>query len=181
MTASQTAAEVHDLLAHDIAAGRQPEDWKEVHLAWLLKHGKPANSRSSYRGISLIETMAKISTRISETIISKYLRPPAAFACSIAGRSTHDLIFVANEVLRRTSEQGREATILLVDATSAFDTIDQQGIINALMRSSAPPWGIRLQILRLRGVKTTTKIGSAASTVFRTRGVPQGSPSGSTL
>jgi hypothetical protein len=71
--------------------------------------------------------------------------------------------------------------MVLVDATAAFDSVDQQGILEALHKSGAPAWAIRLQVLRLQGIRTTTKVGNASSTVFRTRGVPQGSPSGSTL
>jgi hypothetical protein len=181
ISASEVAPQIFDLLVHIIAAGCQPDDWKQTQMAWLLKSDKPPCLRTSYRGVSLIETTAKVATRLSENVISRFLNPPAAFAGSIAGRSTHDLVWTANEVLRRAREHGRQLTMVLVDATAAFDSVEQHGILKALRKSGAPDWAIRLQVLRLQGVRTTTKVGNATSTVFRTRGVPQGSPSGSTL
>jgi hypothetical protein len=181
INAAEVAPQVFDLLVHAIAEGQQPDDWKQTQMAWLLKSDKPASVRASYRGVSLVETTAKVATRLSENVIARFLNPPAAFAGSIAGRSTHDLVFTATEVLRRAKEHGRQLTMALVDATAAFDSVDQQGILDALRKSGAPAWAIRLQVLRLQGIRTTTKVGKATSTVFRTRGVPQGSPSGSTL
>ncbi len=127
-------------IAEEVSARQSQKSWSsttwvnDFQIKWRLKSGKPPLDRASYRGVSLIDTLAKVATRPSETVISKHLGPPINFAGSIRGRSTHHVIITAREIIRRANEQRKQVTAVLVEATSVFDTVDQGNILQELQR-----------------------------------------------
>ena len=103
--------------------GIYPENWSKSMIVPILKKGDK-NNTDNYRGISLINVISKIFTKILNARLVKWAGTNQKMHREQAGRSTIDQIFVLNALVEKyiSRKKGRFYTVY-VDFSKAFDSI----------------------------------------------------------
>ena len=164
-----------------------PMSLKVAHIIPLLK--KPSfdpESLSNYRPVSNLPFLFKVLERIVFSRLSQYLIDNNLYDDhQSAYRSNHSvetlLSNVSNFILQEM-DVGKITAMVLLDLSSAFDTVDHEILLNELaslgVQGQALEWfrsylSFHSQIVRINGCKSNS--------MPLTCGVPQGSVGGPTL
>ncbi len=171
-----------------LSEGVFPDSYKNAIVKPLYKkHSLPHEDLSSYRPISNLNFISKIIERIIHTRISNYLKTfPSLSPFQSAYRPFHStetaLLRIQNDLLLAMDNKKVSALILL-DLSSAFDTIDHHILLSRLS-SYFGISGLALKLLTsyLQNRTQTVCIDSQFSTPSPlTTGIPQGSVLGPLL
>ena len=105
--------------------GHIPTNLNSTFITLIPKSAEP-NSFGEFRSIALCNLIYKISSkiianRLKETLQDHISREQYGF---LKGRSIHDAIAVAHEVLHSMHTEKREALVMKVDLYKAYDSID---------------------------------------------------------
>ena len=167
---------------NSVDLGYFPDSWKSSLITMILKPGKPASSPSSYRPISLLLTLLKLSERIMIVKITKYMiknnlmnKFQAGFR---KGKScTHQLLRLSEHISTWFNKRPTGRTVaIFIDAEKAFDTVWHDGLRKMLHDSNIPVKIIRWISSFLRNRRGKVKVNNCISKeVFLLAGVPQGS------
>lgn len=163
-----------------LESGIFPAGWKEARLMLIRKPGKPLQIPSSYRPLSLINTVAKLFERVIKKRLVAHLESlPGGLSCHQygfrKGRSTLDALEAVDAVVQRVGSGSLASrdlcTLVAIDVANAFNSAPWSKIDAALGKKSVP--GYLRNIIRayLSNRHLLTDMGSMPVTC----GVPQGS------
>ena len=159
-----------------------PQIWRTAIIVPLLKAGKPSGFLKSYRPVRLTSFVVKLMERLIAERIFFIMETSGSFSNLQAGfrrgGSCEDQILkitqaIENGFQRRKMER---STLVLLDFSSAFDTVWRQRLLISMSEQ-----GIPLQIIRWiasfldnRQAKVRFGDGMSKSRIIR-QGLPQGS------
>ena len=176
------------IINSSLESGKFPDSCKSAIVRPLLKkQGLDINILRNYRPISNLPYIAKLIEKTVLVQVNSYLCQNNLYAkCQSAYRVGHStetaLLRVQNDVLRALDIQN-DVIIVLLDLSSAFDTIDHDILLHRL-RCRFKIDGVVLEWIRsyLRGRTQRVCVGSVVSEAqFLDCGVPQGSVLGPVL
>jgi hypothetical protein len=163
--------------------GYYPRQLKAARTVVLRKLGKEDYSQpGSWRPIALLNTMGKIvealaARRLSILAEQNGLLPPEQMG-NRPGRSTETALQLLTEQIQTVWQSNEHvASVLSLDISGAFDTVDHQRLLQNMKEKGVPGWFCRWTRSFLQD-RTTTLLIDGEETVSRRlpAGVPQGSP-----
>ena len=108
--------------------GKAPDEWSKSIITPIHKQGKDKNEPLSYRGISLMSTIAKLFTSILNNRIKLYLETNHLLADEQngfrTGRSCQEHIFVLNSIIRNRNNENKATFACFIDMAKAFDSVN---------------------------------------------------------
>ena len=170
-----------------LSSGSFPEPFKMAHVVPLLKKSNLTklnhNELCNYRPIANLMFLGKVLEKIATAQLRIYLHDCGLFSMmQSAYRSFHStetaLIQIYNDMLIAV-DKGLEAVVVLLDYSSAFDTIDHQIVVERLQRNyGVTGSAIKLLESYLEGRRQTIVVNDSLS---YPRLIPWGVPQGSVL
>ena len=156
-----------------------PNDWKVARVRPLYKGGA-ADNVSNYRPISILNTVSKIFERIVYDQLYSYLNEYQLLSEYQSGfRPYHSIttaLLDATTSWLNNMDQGRLNLVVFLDFAKAFDTVNQEILINKLrtygVRSGSLAW---FQSYLYNRTQMCSVSGFSSSECIITCGVPQGS------
>jgi hypothetical protein len=162
--------------------GTYPEQFKAARTVVLRKPDKDTYEEpGSWRPIALLNTIGKtmealLARRLSNFAEKEGLLPDAQMG-NRPGRSVDTALELLLEQIHTTWHAGGVATVLSLDISGAFDTVNHLRLLNELRIKGLPPWLVRWVQAFLTDRTTTLLIdGTETAPIQLTGGVPQGSP-----
>jgi hypothetical protein len=115
------------------AAGHTPEQWGKALVILLYKKGDPTDP-GNYRGISLLDVVGKVFTklvakRIEETVKDVIVEEQAGFT---AKRGCPEHIYALYRMIRGRKKEGKDTYLFFLDVRKAFDTVWRDGLLKKL-------------------------------------------------
>jgi ribonuclease HI len=189
------------LLNQSLATGDVPESWRTGNIIPLLKPGKNATEMKSYRPVTLTSHLSKvmeriIAARVVYVVGDKLQKTQFGFR---HGRSTIDavarLVHFVTEALNEWESwregkgqtakyctKNHRAAAVLVDFSSAFDTIDHSMVISKLRQLGVQDFEARWLRNFLCDRRNRVSLDEVKSPFVKfTAGVPQGTVLGPLL
>ena len=132
--------------------GRFFADWKKQRLVLLRKRNKPLGDASSYRPISLLDTMGKLREEMILQRLQGYMvRENGLSEHQFGfrkGRSTVDaiqaVVDIATKARRRTGKRKGFCALISIDIRNAFNTARWNICIEAMVRKKVPDYPLRM-------------------------------------
>jgi hypothetical protein len=161
-----------------------PEAYKEAKTIVLAKPGKtPAAYRTpaGYRPIALLPTIGKtieaiIAGRVTEAAEQHRLLPDEQMG-NRRSRSTELAVRLAVAQVQEAWRQKATASLLQLDISGAFDTVNHTRLLHTLRELGFPGWTVRWVKAWLTGRTAVLHFDGKATAPFAiSAGVPQGSP-----
>ena len=166
-------------------AGQFPKEWKSARLVLIPKPGKDPRAQTTYRPISLLDSLGKLFERVLLSVLQKQLNENDGLSDNQYGfRKGRQTIDAVNKVIE-TARAGhtkayrhRTSTLLVTfDVRNAFNAARWEWILAALKQVASPKmYNIVDSFLHDREMITPHN-----EVIQLTRGVPQGSVLGPTL
>ena len=158
-----------------------PKHWKIAKIKVLKKKSNNLDDPSSYRPISLINTLSRLFEKIINIRLLDWAESTQSLHKNQSGfrkhRSTQDNIFKIIETCKNALQTGKKCGMVLFDIEKAFDKAPHKGILRALSKLNCPPKIGFLLSSFLSNRKFVVEInGSMSETKNIRAGVPQGSP-----
>ena len=164
---------------YSLSAGVVPEDWKHGHIILILKPGKPATNRSSYRPITLLPCMGKLLERILKARLEHYLEnkkllSPFQYGFR-PGRSTEQVVLQLANQVQHSVNSSEYCIVVYIDLKGAFDGIWRKGLLYKMSTL-----GIQGSVLSwmedyLSGRRQSVVVhGATSGSTSSEMGVPQG-------
>ena len=128
---------ITDVVNVSFTSGIMPSDLKTSHVSPILKQSNlEVNNLSNYRPVSQIPFIAKVVEKCACNQLHEHCQANNLYPkMQSAYRSNHStetaLLRVHNDLLRALDER-REVVIVLLDLSTAFDTIDHTIFLNRL-------------------------------------------------
>lgn len=119
-----------------------PQSWKEAIVIGIRKPGKPASEPSSYRPISLLNTLGKlyeriIYSRLKDVIASKSLIPIEQFGFRARHSCVQQVHRIVEHIVERFPQNIRTGA-LFFDVAKAFDKVWHDGLVYKLYTLGVP-------------------------------------------
>lgn len=165
---------------------KYPQKWKHSIIIPIQKKGKEKSDPSSYRPISLLNTMGKITEKVILKKIMKaekklQINNSAKFGFKPGHNTTQQAVRIVNDVIKGYNKE-QNTVLILLDIEKAFDTVWQAGLLYKTMKYNYPAHITNIINSYLQNRTLQVKINSAKSTTKRINaGVPQGSVLGPQL
>lgn len=163
-----------------------PAQWKTAVVIPIAKPGKNPNNHDSYRPISLLSTLSKVTeklilTRINTITQELQLPDKVQFGFKHGHNTTQQVTRLVTDIIQNFKKNKTTAMVLL-DIEKAFDRVWIAGLVEKLSMLGYPPYIVQLIHSYLSERKMTVKIKNTYSR-YRTitAGVPQGSVLGPVL
>ena len=164
-----------------IQKSQYPMKWKTAKIVPIHKgKNKPKNLTSSYRPISLLPTISKLIERLVQKQLMKFMTNSKQININQhAYRSSHSttsaICQLADELYTAT-DNNLMSTLLAVDQSSAFDTVDHCILLKKLEKYNCSQKTVEWLKNYLNFRTQFVSIGGKSSVMKPvTRGVPQGS------
>ena len=157
-----------------------PPAWKEAIVVCIPKVGKPLSAPSSYRPISLLNSLSKVAEsvilqRLSTIIKNKNLIPDCQHGFRTGHSTCHQLLRVT-ELIADNMNRRRHTSMLLLDIQQAFDRVWHEGLIYKLIANNIPHYLIGTIKSYLSDRIIRVRVGNTLSSPKAiSAGVPQGS------
>lgn len=158
-----------------------PESWKVGIVIPILKPNKPPHLTSSYRPITLLNTMSKITEKVILQILHKYINKKTLIPVRQFGfRSGHSTTLTVAHMIRDIIHgyNRKQCTVLLLlDIQRAFDTVWHNGLAFKLKNvCKFPDYIVALirNFLKSRQIIVCVN-GTYSDKIRISAGVPQGS------
>jgi hypothetical protein len=174
---------IHSLIQACITIEYFPQTFRHARTIVLKKPSKPNyHLAGAWRPIALLNTIGKVF----ETVLATQLRTvaeenhllPASQMGNRRGRSTESVLELLVAQIRTVWESKRHvASVLSMDITGAFDTVNHTRLLDNLRKKGIPGWFVRT-IQSFLTDRTVSLVVDQRDTQIRTlgAGVPQGSP-----
>ena len=129
--------------------GHFPSRFKEARTVVLRKPNKASyDEPGSWRPIALLNTIGKImealmAKRLGDAAEAHHLLPDTQMGAR-RGRSTDTALELLTEQVRTVWNSGRfAASLLSLDISGAFDTVNPTRLLDILRQKGFPPWVVR--------------------------------------
>ncbi|CAF0948508.1 unnamed protein product [Brachionus calyciflorus] len=158
-----------------------PNEWKIAKIKILPKKNCDPNLESSYRPISLLNTISRLLEKIINNRLYNWAEKRKLINPEQSGfrknHSTQDNIFKIIENTKNGFQKKEHTGIVLFDIEKAFDKAPHKGILKSLTKLRCPKKiGIWISAF-LEGRKFCVEINDTLSKILDIEnGVPQGSP-----
>ncbi|XP_055533253.1 uncharacterized protein LOC129723146 isoform X2 [Wyeomyia smithii] len=152
---------IHRIMLRVWSDEELPSDWLEGLICPIYKKGHCLDC-SNYRGITLLNTMYKILSRIlfhrlrplQETFVGEY-------QCGFrGGRSTTDQMFTLRQILDKFLEYNLQTHHLFIDFRAAYDSVKRNELWQIMIEHDFPTKLIRLIRATLEGSTSSVRIAS---------------------
>ena len=159
--------------------GIVPQEWKKAILIPIHKPGKPKNSPSSYRPISLTSCLCKLLERILNSRLMWFMEKERKFNDEQAGfcpcRSTEDQVTYLTQLIEEGFQAKKQTVVVWVDLEKAFDRVWTKGLLLKLLKTNITHkmYNWIKQYIHNRKAKVSLK-GKYSRTASFKQGVPQG-------
>src|SRR3982075_990106 len=160
-----------------------PRKFKEACTIVLQKPGKPSYSDpGAWRPIALLSTIGKVIEALTAQRLSKaaeeYHLLPKTQMGGRKNRSTETALELLTEQIHTLWPSKKHvATLLSIDISGAFDTVNHIRLLEILRKKGLPPWIVRWIRAFLKNRSTTLVIQNQETALFEIDArVPQGSP-----
>jgi len=167
------------ILNRSLQIGYFPRIWKAGLTLCIPKPGKPAHLPTSFRPITLINSIAKAYERIILKRLQKYLGDTKFHHHSQHGflpaRSTDTALWTLYRDAHAAFKKRTQIALLSLDISNAFDRAPHQIILHELQKAKAPAYLSAIVKSFLSERSYTIKTPEAALTTTPTAGTPQGS------
>jgi hypothetical protein len=125
-----------------------PPVWKHASVISILKPGKDPSLPSSYRPISLLDTIGKLFekillSRILSEVSGRWLLRDKQFGFRPKHSTTIQLARVVERVTRNFGEK-RLTGVIFLDVAKAFDTIWVDGLLSKLTALNFPSYLVKI-------------------------------------
>ena len=152
-----------------------PTQWTQSSAIIIPKKGDRKDLKN-YRPIALLPTIYKTFTKVLANRITRQLdeQQPREQAGFRRGFSTTDHLQVVNQVLERARECKIPMCMVFVDYEKAFDSIEINAVINALIRQNLPKKYIRTLLNINTDCSTSIRLFHDDIVIPINRGVRQG-------
>ena len=160
-----------------------PSSWKHAIIVPIHKPGKPANSPTSYRPISLLPTISKLYERILLERIKPYLHaiPKHQFGFKTKHSTCHQIQRIS-EIIVHGFEKKQYTTAAFLDLTQAFDKVWHRGLQQKLKILNLPIYLLKTITSFISNRSFKVRVETDFSQPHQIKaGVPQGSVLGPTL
>ena len=166
-----------------------PYAWKQSTIIPILKPGKPSDSPSSYRPISLTSCTSKLFERMVLGRLTYFLEQQDILSPVQAGfrpgRSTVDQVLLLSQSIAdffHQSKPGARTVLATVDFAKAFDSVWHSALLSKLLSLDLPLCFVEWIRSYLSDRRSKVRICNSYSRTFcLRRGVPQGSVLGPVL
>jgi len=125
------------IINHSMELGHVPNSFKVAHVRPLIKKpGLDENNLKNYRPVSNLPFLSKVLERVVDARINKHMtKHKLQEDMQSAYRKLHStetaLLKVQSDILQ-SLDQGNASILILLDLSSAFDTIDHQILLERL-------------------------------------------------
>jgi hypothetical protein len=162
---------VHEYILRTWRSGKAPEDWKRAQIVILHKSGSRANL-DNYRGISLLDIIGKVYTRVllgrlQAAMDSRLHEAQMGFR---PGRSCSDALFTINQLTNWSREFQQPLFACFVDLKKAYDCVNRDALWYVLGRQGVPAKLVELLRDLHTGSSATIKAFGGESRPFEIRG-----------
>uniref|UniRef100_A0A7I4YM96 Reverse transcriptase domain-containing protein n=1 Tax=Haemonchus contortus TaxID=6289 RepID=A0A7I4YM96_HAECO len=170
---------LHTLLAehfnHYIRLKRIPQQWKESKTVLLFKKGQREDI-SNYRPISLLSVVYKSFTKVLlnrvERILDNY--QPVEQTGFRKNFSCMDNIHAVCQLIERSREYRLPLALLFVDYKKAFDSVEINAVLNALVQAGVDPAYVHLLEQCLSNTSTFIQLFERKLKISVGKGMRQG-------
>jgi hypothetical protein len=143
------------------------------------RHKGNASSAGDFRPISLIQSFAKLVTKILANRLGPYLQDlVAAKQCAfIRGRSIHDNFMLVQQSIKFLHKRRISSLLLKLDISKAFDSVSWAFLLEILTHLGfGPVWRNLISNLLFTSSTQVLLNGSPGNHIFHRRGLRQGDP-----
>ena len=128
-------------------------------------------SRSSWRGISLLDVMGKLFARVLNNRLQLVVEETVSDSqCGFrAGRGCVDMIFCVRQLVEKAIEHNTKVFLLFVDLRKAYDSVPRAALWCTLQRYGVPDVIIELVRSLHDGMSATVTAGGGRSEPFSVR------------
>mgnify|MGYP001545129845 CR=1 FL=1 len=160
-----------DLFNCIFATGTYPDDWALARLIALHKKG-PTQDCGNYRGISIMDTCAKLYDMILGARLERWFKPNAAQAGAQRGRGCLEHIMSLRLLCDYAVSKRKRLFCIFVDFSKAYDRVPRDKLLNQLAEAGC---GARM-VAALSVIYRNTAAVLGTQTITSSMGVRQGSP-----
>ena len=165
---------------HCFLTSTAPTHWKLSNVVMLYKgNNKDSRSPSSYRPLSLANSIYKVYASMIQSRLAYYLdhRLQAQHFGFRAGRSISTLLFILRRLTELFERHSSSLYILFLDWSQAFDSVSHPALRAALLRYGVPPQTVNsIMALYHQAQFFVPDRLSTSSTRSIGRGIRQGCP-----
>jgi len=176
--------EVANVFNKCLQNGCFPIAWKEARLVLVRKPDKPLELPSSYRPLSMFNTIGKMFERVLKRRLEAHLGLEGLSENQYSfrrGKSTMDAIekvlAIVNHINSVPWRRRELCALVSIDVANAFNTVPWEKIGEALRRKNVPFYLIRI----LRDYLRERRLQTDAGNIDVTSSAPQGSVIGPIL
>jgi hypothetical protein len=163
-----------------------PNQYKTAIIIPIPKPGKNSNNTESYRPISLLNSISKLTEKIIHRRLNTFLeeqniKQECQFGFKLSHSTTHQIARISNDILINFN-QDKNTVLTLLDLEKAFDRVWIKGLLYKLYKAGINSNFIKLMSSYLCDRKIRVKVNNELSTEKTIKaGVPQGSVLGPSL
>lgn len=157
-----------------------PTQWKTAIIAPILKPDKPPSKANSYRPISLLNSIAKLTEYFIAQLVKTHINDnniliPQQFGFREGLSATHQAYRLVDFITSSKINKQKTAAVFL-DVSKAFDRVWTNGLLFKLINYKFPPYLIHLISSFLQNRNFHVRVKSTLSSNYPCQsGVPQGS------
>lgn len=168
---------LRDLFNKIIETEEIPETWNTSTIILLHKKGH-RDDINNYRPISLSSNLNKLFMKIITRRLTKTLdsNQPVEQAGFRTGFSTVDHLQTINQLIEKSQEFNHKLYIALIDYNKAFDSVEQNCVLQALMHQGVPTKYVRILEKMYQKNQAKIRTEKEGKTFKVGRGVKQGDP-----
>ncbi|GFW88418.1 zinc finger MYM-type protein 6 [Trichonephila clavipes] len=137
-----------NIISNIFITGHFPDHWKTASVIPILKPGKPRCSPDSYRPISLLPVLSKITEKLILTRLNSHLTENNILISQQHGfrprlSTSHQLLRVV-EYIKTVFKDDKYTGAIFLDIQKAFDRVWHVGLLYKLIKINTPPPLIRI-------------------------------------
>ena len=138
-----------------------PQDWVDAIMLPLYKGKGSKSNCGDYRGLSLLEALGKVFSKLLSNRLVKWICPnviPESQCGFRTGRGTMDMIFSARQFMEKCIEQRVPLYQVFAHLTKAFDTVNRIALWTILRKLGCPPLFVEMLKLLHRNMKAKVNV-----------------------